>query len=141
MAVTLEQVSALHRYFLWADRMRVDADRMPAAAESQIDPAFHTHPYRSYYYAATYVVIEGWTDLGLSDAEVDGLLRVPYVDDLQRYRNGVFHYQRRYFDPRFLEFSSTPESAEWIGRLHGAFQRWFDNYIRELDEMEQEPNQ
>jgi hypothetical protein len=48
----------------------------------------------SYWYAALYVVIEGWRDLGLADATIDALLQSPNVDLLKRYRNGVFHFQK-----------------------------------------------
>lgn len=33
--------------------------------------------YMSYWYAGLFVVVEGWRDLGLQDAEIDGLLESP----------------------------------------------------------------
>ncbi len=45
---------------------------------------------------------QGW-ELGLADKEVDALIASQNVELLRRYRNGVFHFQREYFDERFLE--------------------------------------
>lgn len=57
--------------------------------------------YMSLWYACLYVLIEGWLQLKLSDPEVDALLESPNVDLLERFRNGVFHYQRDYWDERW----------------------------------------
>ncbi len=145
MSATLEQVTALHRYFLWADRMRVHSEEFaatrhpaaPAGPPSPADEEFFAHPYRSYWYAGTYVVIEGWRRLDLRDSEIDRLLKSPFVKALKRYRHGVFHFQPKYLDARFLEFTSAGgESATWIKQVGEAFLRWFLKYIEELEEEE-----
>jgi hypothetical protein len=44
---------------------------------------------------------------------------------LRRYRNGVFHYQRDYFDERFVDlWAQDFEARLWIRRLHDAFAHW-----------------
>ena len=148
MSATLEQITALHRYFLWADRMRLHSEEVAATRHphatagppSPVHDEFFAHAYRSYWYAGTYVVIEGWRCLLLSDTEIDRLLDSPYVEALKRYRHGVFHFQRKYFDTRFLEFTSAGgESAAWIRQVGEAFRRWFWGYIKEL-ESEGEPS-
>ena len=48
-------------------------------------------------------MIEGWRALKLSDPNVDSLLSVTKnVKLLKKYRNGVYHYQKNYFDNRFM---------------------------------------
>jgi hypothetical protein len=80
------------------------------------DGKIHLNLYLSYWYAALYVVVEGWTELGLSDETASALLTSPYVADLRRYRNGVFHFQRQYWDERRKELlGGGAESAAWVG--------------------------
>ena len=82
--------------------------------------------YLSYCYAGMYVVIEGWRELKLYDSEIEELLKSPYVEELKRYRNGMYHFQRNVFDDRFIKFlSGDTDSAEWIIKLNKAFGRWF----------------
>ena len=103
----------LHRYFLWADRMRVQFYQgLPEGGDAEAAAnAMFSHPYMSYWYAGTYVLIEGWQELGLVDPAIDALLTSPHVGTLRRYRNGAFHFQRDYLDNRFLGFIRGDESA------------------------------
>jgi hypothetical protein len=59
---------------------------------------------------------------------IDKLLASPHLDLLQRFRNGAFHFQGEYFDPRFMDvFSSAAE----IGlRLHNEFTRFFGEWYK-----------
>src|SRR5215216_841211 len=45
-----------------------------------------TLTYVSYWYAALYVVIEGWKDLSLRDPTIDALLAATHTDTLRRFR-------------------------------------------------------
>lgn len=120
-------VVALHRYFIWANRMRTHFDDLlqSAGATEKVDQ-IESWLYMSYWYASLYVVIEGWRELDLHDQEIDGLLDSPLVDLLRRYRNGVFHFQREYADDRFFDFIREGEKAvEWVRCLNPAFGRWF----------------
>jgi hypothetical protein len=56
------------------------------------------------------------------------------VQTLRRYRNGAFHFQRDYFDNRFLGFIGADESARRISELREAFSRWFLSYFAWLKE-------
>src|SRR5438034_786877 len=91
---------ALHRYYIWANRMRTHFDDLlgDQTRRSEIESLL----YMSYWYSALFVVIEGWRHLGLSEPTIDALLASPNVDLLRRYRNGVFHFQKDYSDDRFL---------------------------------------
>jgi len=116
---------SLHRYFIWADRMRVHFDEVLRGTDDADRQSIDARLYMSYWYAGTYVVIEGWRDLRLQDAEIDELLQSPHVSLLKRTRNGVFHFQKNYFDARFLDFVTTDGTAVWVRTLNRAFGRFF----------------
>jgi hypothetical protein len=85
--------------------------------------------YMSCWYGGLYVVIEGWQKLGLSDSIIDQLLTSPNVRLLKQYRNGVFHFQKAYFDERFTNFMTKGENAvNWVRDLNRAFGGYFLNW-------------
>lgn len=85
----------------------------------------------SYWYGGLYVVIEGWRELELRDPQIDALLASPNVDLLKRYRNGIFHYQRRYFDERFVELIRDGEDVvNWVRELNSQFGRFFLEWFK-----------
>ena len=129
-------VYTLHRYFIWADRMRVHFDRAlrarPQQTGSKQNFNLDEFLYMSYWYGGMYVVIEGWKNLGLSDSEIDNLLDSPNVDLLRRYRNGTFHFQRDYFDKRFIAFMKDgKDSVQWIRELRKQLSRFFLNWLQQ----------
>lgn len=80
-------VYVLHKYFIWADRMRVHFDTVLKNKEKYIDEHsfdIEANFYISYWYAGMYVVIEGWKELALSDDKIDTLLDSPSIDKLRR---------------------------------------------------------
>jgi hypothetical protein len=81
--------------------------------------------YMSLWYGELYVVIEGWKELGFSDPTVDALLSSPNVELLKRYRNGAFHFQKDYFDDRFLDFMRGDAAVKWVSNLNQAFGSYF----------------
>ncbi len=91
-----------------------------------------TRLYMSYWYAGLYVVIEGWQELELADEAVDKLVESPNVELLRRFRNGVFHFQRDYDDPRFLDLIfKGREVVNWVRDLRDAFSAFFLNWLRQ----------
>jgi hypothetical protein len=137
------EIQVLLRYFLWADRMRIHfEDALNAAggvpdvfeprSEDEALAAFNVLLYISMFYGTLYVVVEGWRDLGLSDPEVDELLNSSNVGLLKRYRHGCFHFQRDYWDDRFMGLLREGEAtAAWIQSLHGALDRFFEAWTKE----------
>jgi hypothetical protein len=122
------ELFTLHRYFIWANRMRTHfydllaKERDPSTGTAQIESFL----YMSYWYAGLYVVIEGWQELHLSDSVIDGLLQSPNVKLLRRYRNGVFHFQSDYNDQRFEEFMTQgTDEVAWVRVLNEQFGRYF----------------
>jgi hypothetical protein len=129
-------IMALQRYFLWADRMREHLEKLIAGGPPRdgLEAAMvlYSHPYMSYFYGGMYVLIEGWRELGLADPEIDELLNSPNVELLRRHRNGAFHFQKDYFDDRFIGFVEAEDSAAWIRALGNAFSRWFQEFPKRL---------
>jgi hypothetical protein len=45
---------------------------------------------------------------------------------LKKYRNGVYHYQKNYFDNRFMDFMSQGQNiVTWVRDLNRAFGGYF----------------
>jgi hypothetical protein len=127
------EIFNLYKYFIWADHMKNDFDNLlQKIIEEMIPPArfeIEYNLYMSYWFGSLYVVIEGWKELGLKDKRIGPLLNSPNVQMLRRYRNGVFHFQKDYFDERFLVFLRDGlNRIEWIKKLHEEFARFFRDW-------------
>jgi len=135
---TREQLWTFHRYFLWANRHR---DDFLARAVSTGLPPTELADLRQWVRAnfincapwlgSLYVLVEGWRDLKLSDPEIDQQLRSPHVESLRRFRNGVFHFQKKYFDDRFLAMFNEG-GPQWAEELHNSFGRYFKAWLGSL---------
>lgn len=122
------ELFTLHRYFIWADRMRVHFDNTLKNKEKMDKQRFDIDSflYISYWYGGLYVVIEGWKELALQDDAVNSLLDSPNVGILRRYRHGVFHFQKEYYDKRFTEFMTEGQNCVvWVRQLRKAFSNYF----------------
>jgi hypothetical protein len=135
------RVMALHKYFLNADFLRDVFMRRIGREQSPADVDFVTSMddmiALSLWYATVYVVIEGWLEARLTDPELDGLLADDKADDLRRFRNQVFHYQREYDNPKLLEFLGTNHAdaqaaTDWIRRTHAALGRAIEKATQDL---------
>lgn len=84
----------------------------------------------SYWYAALFVVIEGWQELGYSDPVIDELIASPYTARLKRHRNATCHYQKPVFVAKWNEFEKEPGSVEWLRKLAREFGRHFTQRTR-----------
>lgn len=120
----------LHRYFIWADRMRIHFEqelrKRGNCASSGFELKVEEFMYMSLWYAQLYTVVEGWKELKLSDSVVDKLVaQTHYVSRLRKYRNCVDHFQKDYFDDRFTKFVASGDSAVWVGNLQQAFSQYF----------------
>jgi hypothetical protein len=85
-----EEEYTLHRYYIWADRMRLHFDqelRRRNTTSDQLELSVEEFMYISLWYAQLYTVVEGWKNLRLQDSVVDNLLlQTDQVDLLRRYR-------------------------------------------------------
>lgn len=125
------KLHVLHQYFVWADRMRMHfyaAMKLPTPGYVNVPLIQEPEKwlYMCYWYASAYVVVEGFGELSLNDARVEALLaQSDYVEKLKRFRNGVFHFQKKLMDGRFLEFIDLPNSSKWITELWEALGQFF----------------
>jgi hypothetical protein len=97
------------------------------------DDGIRAYSYMSYWYAALYVVVEGWQKLGIHDSKIDELLSSPNVELLKRYRHGVFHFHEDYFNRHlttpFVERGENP--VVWVRELSNELGRWFLDWFRD----------
>lgn len=121
----MDPIVSLHRYFIWAGHF--ERSFQAAVLEKGAFAAHDTKSFftddrglnMSYWYSSLFVTIEGYRELKLVDSVVDGLLASDNVALLRRYRNGVFHFQRDYFDDRFVNLMSNGQSiVGWVQDLH-----------------------
>ncbi len=120
-----QKIYTLHRYFVWANKMRTDFDNILSAKKQDKYSKIESMMYMSLWYGLLYVVIEGWNKLKLSDNEIDLLLRSKNVKLLKNYRHGVFHYHENYNDQKFINFFLEQTTVNWVRSLNKEFGRWF----------------
>lgn len=120
---------ALHRYYIWANRLREHFDSaiadMPLSDQPESVFADDRGLFLCNWYAALYVVVEGWNELKLADEEIDALLTSPNIDLLRKFRNCVYHYQSDYSDSRFLDLMQAQGVVSWVRQLNLEFGRYF----------------
>jgi hypothetical protein len=122
----LRRVHSLHRYFLNASTLRrlyrSRAEEFGLASGPADSDWVQQFAYLSLWYGSLYVVAEGWLELSLSSPKVEILLsNSENLGSLRRFRNGVFHFQRNYWDDRITDFIGLGAgSAVWINSLHKA---------------------
>lgn len=127
----MHDLITLHKYYIWANRFR---DLMDGALARVGPPTAENYReffvsdaglFMSFWYSALYVVIEGYGQLSVSDPRIDELLKSPNTELLRRYRNGVCHFQKDYFDKRFTDFMGQPDTPQWIRAVNLEFGRFF----------------
>ena len=133
----MEKTLAWARYLFWADlshrQLDAYAEQQPENLEWQNKWYFFAH--LSKWYAAEYVVIEGWRKARLYDPVIDKSLDrwADVVDMLRRYRNGVFHYQPNIVESRFEPIlRDSEQSMFWANYLHTEFLRYYWTYVRDF---------
>jgi hypothetical protein len=149
------KVMALHRYWIsanrlrekfeealvcpaWNQRFKEASEQGPVAAALCVfsdDPGI----FMNQWYGALFVVVEGWRELKLKDKEIDGLLKDKKVELLKRYRNGVYHFQAKYFNERLSNFAAEKDSVPWVRQLNSAFGRYFLEVLDERRRQTQKP--
>jgi len=118
---------SLCRYRTWSTTLRAVA--VPAQSELEERKEHLLVPtvaLLSYWFVSLRVLSDGWQQLGLGDPTIDELLASPHLALLQRYRNGVCHYQRDFADARFADLVADSASIAWIKKLDLAFETYFE---------------
>lgn len=135
----IRAINSLYRYYAHAEVMRFEYHRyslMPERPVSQSgempfpappDPKEHgVGAFSEHWFAALHVVIEGWQLLGLPDEDIQSRLESPYLDQLRRFRNAVYHFQPLGLnDPRSVPFSTDLQLVLWAMSLSDAFRAFF----------------
>jgi len=138
---------ALHRYYIWSNRMwenyRESVKFVESAPSNHQEKAgalsTHVFMHFSYWMASLYVVVEDWSKYGINDPAVTELLKSKHLAKMKRYRNGVFHFQKKYYNVKFEEFlKEGSEIADWSYKLHravgDAFLKWFQEIGLKFEE-------
>lgn len=126
-----DSINTLHKYYIWANRMKTHFDGLLLNINTELSDgkkALEIDMYMSLWYGLMYVVIEGWRQLKLKDTEINDLIKNKNTELLQGYRNGVFHFHRINNDVKFERFFQERTTVEWVRSLNQAFGRWFLNY-------------
>lgn len=121
-------IDSLYKYFIWSNRMKYHFDCHIKKSNCEFDSknGILTNLYLSFWLSELYVVIEGWEELGLTDSTVDIFLKsTDNIKLLKRYRNGVFHFKKKFFDDRFTNFIIKDDSLIWARDLHLSFSKFF----------------
>jgi hypothetical protein len=126
-------VHTLHRYFIWSTLLKSNFDEAIRGfiARGQTfsfdsDEGIVAYAYMSYWYAALYVVVEGWQRLDLHDDRVDALLSSEHIELLKLYRHGVFHFHEDYINTYLtMPFIGADQSPAWVAELSQEIGRWF----------------
>jgi hypothetical protein len=137
MTASEQDIHTLHRYFIWSLNLRdqfydvIDKQGEPPEVGGDDHARWLIKPfmYGSLWFSMLYVVVEGCQELSLNVSGLDPLLSSPHIELLKRMRNGSFHYQKNYFDPRFTDFY-TDEIVQWAVALQGKL----SDYFLSLDE-------
>lgn len=80
----------------------------------------------SVWYSLLYVVVEGYGELKLIDADIDALLKQrKYVEYLRIFRNATFHYQRNPLTKKARAFLCAEDSEIWIRSMNRALEKFF----------------
>jgi hypothetical protein len=137
LTASAEALPSLFRYFMWASLMRQNFDSLlenDREAIASQDPFIYLSSkagiFMTYWYGGLYVVIEGWQALKLTDPEIDELLESPNTALLKRFRNGAFHFQKKWLDARLSEFMGSSDSVAWVRRLTKAFNRYLTGAMK-----------
>lgn len=121
-----QRIYAWARYVFWAD---VECRQYEAHERLENEPTVgQSMVLMLQFYAALWVVAEGWRECPLSDETVDELLNDPAFEAnvrlLRRLRNSVYHYQSDLICQRLLAFLREGEyTVTWAFLLHDEFKR------------------
>lgn len=64
--------------------------------------------------------------MGYKFESLDALLeKDEYVDQLRRFRNAIFHFQKHPINEKLLDFLEAEDSEYWIRALHKEFELFF----------------
>ena len=133
-------LASLHKHFLAADAIKqllfVD---IPIATKDaglradllEVGQYFSRVLRLQVFYGLLYVVVDGYSELGCQDRDVDELLtNADFVNALRRFRNATFHYQEDPISDKLLDFIAAKGSDDWSRNVYHALDRFFTSQLR-----------
>lgn len=136
---------ALHKYYLRAEHMRMQASKAREELIAKYGVAslrsrtaslerFSLEMYIDYWYAGIFAALEGYDKLALFDPDVERCRADPRYPKLRAYRGGVYHFSEKYFDDAIREFLADGSSGSWMTNLDMALGRFL------LEELQKRRN-
>lgn len=81
--------------------------------------------------ALLYTVVEGWRKWRFKDAEVDELLKSPFVAELKAYRHAIFH-ANEFNAKAIMQFTADPDRTKWVTALSNGLRRALREHFANL---------
>lgn len=125
----MHDLFVLLKYFLYQDTIRLQFEKYLLNKELK-DSKAYINIYMDLWYWTLYVLIEWWYELRLKDEKITKLLRWKNKELLREYRNGVFHFQKDWYDKKFENFHAEESTVLWSIELHKEFWRFFNDKIK-----------
>lgn len=113
-----EELISLHKYFIISN---INYENFKKS--NNLEKDFYIYM----WYWTLYVLIEWWKELGLKDDALYNLLKEEdFIKLLKRFRNGAFHYQKKYYDNKFINtFKTDVKFVNWVNYLQKEFSYYF----------------
>jgi hypothetical protein len=118
-----ELLFAIHRHWIWANRVREEYGTQlranPPASGDMLDWFLNSSGmHMCLWYGLLFSVCEGLRENGFSvpavQAEIDGI-----YDALRLFRNAIFHVQSEYWSPKLFRIMEDPQ------KVHEGLGEWF----------------
>lgn len=118
------QLFTLHRYFmtaLWMRRRFYGFVKAHPDFKGLEDDAFPEYfAYMSLWYASLWVVIDGWSQMGIESPVVDKITSDKRYAKLKDFRDATMHFRPGYIDKKHQGFIGEKDSVEWVNQAHNA---------------------
>ena len=128
-----ESIIAWAQYVHWAD---INIERFLELNDDVADSI--KIAISAQWLASEYVALEGWINLNEKCFKIEEIInRNPeWVDIMRRYRNAVYHFQKKPLDKRLLLFNKDPARIFWAAELHKAFLQYLIDYPNKIYPIE-----
>lgn len=118
-------------YFYPCDHMRDCLKKVREAQKSKMtsepETSIHELNFLKLWLGTLYAVAEGFQELKLQDDTVAAFVGDENFQNLRRFRNGSFHYQRN--PEKLVQFFRGHEHREnWAEALHESLDKYFSDY-------------
>jgi hypothetical protein len=135
--VNKENFLSFHKFFIQVNSLKTLFQEYIKNNEKVKDTEsvefFQSMIYMSLWYATLYPVIEGYEELNIKNLEIDACLNIPnFKDLLKKFRNKTLHYQKEYWHIQVIEFMKQDGISNWVRNLHGCFDSYFLNEIKNI---------